>query len=105
MAPAGGAALGALAGAGYSVAQEPETAGVLVVNTCGFLQTAVEEAVDVILEMAEHKANGIAHTLAVIGCLPERYGGDGAPWGLQFDIGRALAQGCPSTSWIATVVK
>jgi 3-hydroxy-9,10-secoandrosta-1,3,5(10)-triene-9,17-dione monooxygenase len=35
---------------------------------------------------------------------PERYGGDGAPWGLQFDIGRVLAQGCPSTSWIATVV-
>ncbi len=35
---------------------------------------------------------------------PERHGGDGAPWGLQFDIGRLLAQACPSTSWIATVV-
>ncbi len=35
---------------------------------------------------------------------PERYGGDGAPWGIQFDIGRLLAQGCPSTAWIATVV-
>ena len=35
---------------------------------------------------------------------PEQYGGDGAPWGLQFDVGRLLAQACPSTAWIATVV-
>lgn len=35
---------------------------------------------------------------------PELYGGDGAPWGIQFDLGRILAQACPSTAWIATVV-
>jgi 3-hydroxy-9,10-secoandrosta-1,3,5(10)-triene-9,17-dione monooxygenase len=35
---------------------------------------------------------------------PERHGGDGAPWGIQFDVGRVLAQACPSTAWIATVV-
>ena len=35
---------------------------------------------------------------------PERYGGDGSPWGIQFDVGRLLAQACPSTAWIATVV-
>ena len=35
---------------------------------------------------------------------PERWGGIAAPWGIQFDIGRVLAQACPSTAWIATVV-
>jgi 3-hydroxy-9,10-secoandrosta-1,3,5(10)-triene-9,17-dione monooxygenase len=35
---------------------------------------------------------------------PELYGGDCAPWGIQFDLGRLLAQACPSTAWIATVV-
>jgi len=35
---------------------------------------------------------------------PERHGGDGTPWGIQFDVGRLLAHGCPSTAWIATVV-
>ncbi|MDA0369624.1 MAG: acyl-CoA dehydrogenase family protein [Proteobacteria bacterium] len=35
---------------------------------------------------------------------PVRHGGDGSPWGIQFDIGRVLAQSCPSTAWIATVV-
>jgi len=35
---------------------------------------------------------------------PVRLGGIAAPWGIQFDIGRILAHGCPSTAWIATVV-
>jgi 3-hydroxy-9,10-secoandrosta-1,3,5(10)-triene-9,17-dione monooxygenase len=35
---------------------------------------------------------------------PVRWGGIEAPWGIQFDIGRVLAQACPSTAWIATVV-
>ncbi len=35
---------------------------------------------------------------------PRRHGGDNLPWGIQFDIGRLLAQACPSTAWIATVV-
>lgn len=35
---------------------------------------------------------------------PAAYGGDDSPWGIQFDIGRVLAQACPSTAWIATVV-
>ncbi len=33
-----------------------------------------------------------------------KYGGDDSPWGIQFDVGRVLAQSCPSTAWIATFV-
>src|ERR1035441_445563 len=51
----------------------PEDAEILVVNTCSFIDTAKQESIDTILEMARYKTNGSARKLIVAGCLVERY--------------------------------
>ncbi len=68
--------LGLLDQAGYGVAQEPERADLLLVNTCGFIGSAVEEAVDEILALAEYKKDDPTKKLVVTGCLVQRYGGE-----------------------------
>ncbi len=67
--------MGMLAQAGAVMTSSPETADVLVVNTCSFIDSAKQESVDTILEMAGHKvaAGGRAQKLVVAGCLVERY--------------------------------
>jgi len=52
---------------------DPEAAHVLVVNTCGFIQPAVEESIEEILQLAEVKALNPDRKLVVIGCLVQRY--------------------------------
>ena len=68
--------LGLLAERGAEIVEEPTRAEIIIVNTCAFIQSAVEEAVETILEMAEYKKTGAAETLAVFGCLPQRYKND-----------------------------
>ena len=51
----------------------PDEAGVVIVNTCGFIESAKREAIDVILEIAEKKKAGICEFLIVTGCLAQRY--------------------------------
>ncbi|HZD51261.1 MAG TPA: radical SAM protein, partial [Silvibacterium sp.] len=69
--------MGLLDHAGAQITSDPETADVLVVNTCSFIDSAKQESVDTILEMARHKAShgmgGKAQKLIVAGCLVERY--------------------------------
>jgi len=49
--------LGKLVAAGHSITDDPHLAQVIIVNTCGFISTASDEAVDVLLEMAKLKKN------------------------------------------------
>jgi ribosomal protein S12 methylthiotransferase len=69
--------MGILDHAGARIVNDPNTADVLVVNTCSFIDSAKQESVDTILEMARHKAShgtgGKAQKLIVAGCLVERY--------------------------------
>jgi ribosomal protein S12 methylthiotransferase len=65
--------MGLLDHAGAHITNDPETADVLVVNTCSFIDSAKQESVDTILEMARHKTHGKAQKLIVAGCLVERY--------------------------------
>jgi len=65
--------MGLLDRAGARLTSQPEEAEILVVNTCSFIDTAKQESVDTILEMARHKASGSAKKLIVAGCLVERY--------------------------------
>jgi ribosomal protein S12 methylthiotransferase len=65
--------LGTLSGQGYSITAQKEDADVIVVNTCGFIDTAKKESIDTILEMAELKTQGNCKKLVVAGCLAERY--------------------------------
>src|SRR5262249_34589640 len=55
---------------------QQEEADIVVVNTCGFIETAKQESVEAILEMAELKKNGKCKRLVVTGCLVERYRSD-----------------------------
>lgn len=59
---------------GYNVTEDPADADLLLVNTCGFITSAVEEAVDEILRLAEYKREDPDKLLVVTGCLVQRYG-------------------------------
>jgi ribosomal protein S12 methylthiotransferase len=65
--------MGMLAGAGARITAKAEDADIIVVNTCSFIDSAKQESVDAILEMANYKKNGRARKLIVAGCLVERY--------------------------------
>jgi ribosomal protein S12 methylthiotransferase len=65
--------MGLLDRAGARLTAHPEEAEILIVNTCSFIDTAKQESVDTILEMARHKSSGRAKKLIVAGCLVERY--------------------------------
>ncbi len=65
--------MGQLRDHGYELTTDRETADVLVVNTCGFIQSAKEESINTILEMAELKDKARLKRLVVAGCLVERY--------------------------------
>jgi ribosomal protein S12 methylthiotransferase len=65
--------LGTLAQAGYRLEQDPSRADVIVVNTCGFIESAKEESISAILELAEMKREGRCKKLVVAGCLTQRY--------------------------------
>ncbi len=65
--------MGLLDRAGAEMTNRPETADILVVNTCSFIDKAKQESIDTILQMAEHKVSGRARKLIVAGCLVERY--------------------------------
>jgi len=65
--------LGTLAEAGYRLVQDPARADVVVVNTCGFIESAKVESVDAIVELAELKRSGRCKKLVVTGCLVQRH--------------------------------
>jgi len=68
--------LGMLTEAGFPLAERPEDAECLVVNTCAFIDRAREESIETILELAKLKKQGSCRALIVTGCLTQRYGGD-----------------------------
>ena len=65
--------MGMLQSGGAHITSRADDADVIVVNTCSFIDTAKQESVNTILEMAQHKISGKAQKLVVAGCLVERY--------------------------------
>ena len=65
--------LGLAQQAGHELTNDAAGADVLVVNTCAFIDSAKQESIDAILEMAQHKKDGACQRLVVTGCLAERY--------------------------------
>lgn len=55
------------------ITDEPETAEIIIVNTCGFIHDAKEESIETILEMAQYKKQGKCLSLIMTGCLAQRY--------------------------------
>ena len=66
-------ALGLLKDHGFMITSDPEKADILMINTCGFIDSAKEESINTILEMAEYKNSGRCRLLVVTGCLAQRY--------------------------------
>lgn len=60
---------------GFNVAHDPETpkGEIAIINTCGFIEAAKQESIDMILEFAQAKKEGRLKKLYVMGCLSERY--------------------------------
>lgn len=65
--------MGQLQQSGYHITSDAAEADTVVVNTCGFIESAKQESIDAILEAARLKAEGRATRLVVAGCLVERY--------------------------------
>jgi ribosomal protein S12 methylthiotransferase len=68
--------MGQLAEAGYEITNNADDAETVVVNTCGFIESAKQESIDAILEATSLKASGKAKRVIVAGCLVERYRDD-----------------------------
>ena len=65
--------LGFLRDRGYQIVSDPAKAEVIIVNTCGFIQSAKEEAIATLFEMAEYKQSGRCRLLVATGCFAQRY--------------------------------
>lgn len=65
--------MGELVDNGFTITQDPSQADTIIVNTCSFIESAIAESVDEILELAEYKKTGKCRRLIVTGCLPERF--------------------------------
>jgi len=67
--------VGTLRRAGYNVVNDPAEGQVIIVNTCGFIKDAVQESIDLILELSEYKTDGSGSCrgLIVVGCMAQRY--------------------------------
>lgn len=59
--------------AGHTIVSDADAAEVIVINTCGFIESAKREAIETILEMVELKKEGKIKKIVICGCLPQRY--------------------------------
>lgn len=57
----------------YEITNDPSEAEIIIVNTCGFIESAKEESINTILQMAEYKKSGSCKHIIVTGCLSQRY--------------------------------
>src|SRR6188472_716568 len=67
---------GRLVADGFRLVDDPEDAETVVVNTCGFVEAAKKDSVDMLLAAADLKGSGRTRTVVAVGCLAERYGRD-----------------------------
>ncbi len=68
--------LGLIDRGGYEIVNRSEDADIIIINTCGFIESAKQEAIDTILEQALYKKQGKCQKLIVTGCLAQRYGNE-----------------------------
>ena len=93
--------LGVLQTDGFELVEDPAQADAIIVNTCGFIESAKQESIDTILEMSDYKKTGACRALVVTGCLSKRYGKE-LPEGFpEVDAFLGIAQ----TGKIASVIR
>lgn len=59
--------------AGWEIIREPAKAKVIIINTCSFIESAINESIDTIIELGAYKKKGQCRRVVVTGCLPERF--------------------------------
>lgn len=67
---------GRLEAGGFSLVDEPEDAEAIVVNTCGFIESAKKDSIDTLLAASDLKGSGPTKRVVAVGCMAERYGKD-----------------------------
>ncbi len=67
---------GRLTAGGFRLVADPESADTVLVNTCGFVESAKKDSVDTLLQAADLKTTGQAQAVVAVGCLAERYGAE-----------------------------
>src|SRR5882757_5203714 len=67
---------GRLSASGWSLATEPDSADVIVVNTCGFVEAAKKDSIDALLAAADITDGAAGRAVVAVGCLAERYGSE-----------------------------
>jgi ribosomal protein S12 methylthiotransferase len=65
--------MGRLVQAGHCMTDDPAAAEVIIINTCSFIEPAINESIDTILTLAKYKTTGSCRRMIVTGCLPERF--------------------------------
>ena len=65
--------MGRLMQAGWNSTPDPGKAEIIIINTCSFIESAVNESIDTVLGLARYKQTGVCRRLIVAGCLPERF--------------------------------
>src|SRR5690625_4923324 len=65
---------------GFRLVAEPADAETVVVNTCGFVESAKKDSVDTLLQAADLKESGTTRSVVAVGCMAERYGNELAEW-------------------------
>lgn len=65
--------LGLIERGNYTITEDHSNADIIIINTCGFIESAKEESIDTILQLGQYKENGNLKTLIATGCLSERY--------------------------------
>ena len=70
----------------YEITNNPKDADIIIVNTCGFIESAKQESIDTILEMAQYKETHKCNLLIATGCLTQRYGDELAKLIPEIDI-------------------
>src|SRR5690606_13891231 len=68
--------LGVLGKNGFQIVKDVTNADVAIVNTCGFLESSINESIDCVLDISKLKENGRLRRLIVAGCMVERFKGD-----------------------------
>lgn len=93
--------LSSLKNAGFELSNEEAQADAIIINTCGFIESAKAEAIENILEAAQYKTDGNCKALIVTGCLAERYRDDVTEEIPEVDV----CVGIGSNGKIAEIVK
>lgn len=91
-----------LAGAGWNITDDPRAADLLLLNTCAFIEPAVEESLSTMEQAVEWKLERPGRQLILAGCLPGRYSHDGSEGLEDFDLVIGPADTAGLAEWLGT---